>query len=185
MLAAVEHAGRDVHDAAAILERPGDVERREICLVSGMAAGAACRRRGVEWTRPGDGDRCTWHRETAGRLLTIWPDRYRRWAADEGLPTPAPTTASRASVPPMTGFRIVTPQRDAVYLIDPTLRPEFQTLALTTEGARGRVRWTINDQPAGTTTASAALDWPLRPGLHTVVATDDAGGVSRTVFRVK
>jgi penicillin-binding protein 1C len=182
MLAAVEHAGRDIHDAAPILARPDDVERREICLVSGMTAGAACARRGLEWTAGRARARCTWHVRQDGEVVTRWPEKYRRWAAAEGhqvTPRPAKTSAATA------GLRIMTPQADAVYLIDPTLRAEFQTLPLAADGAVGRVQWSINGREAGSADASSPLHWPLTPGRHTIVARDERGRTARTTFLVK
>ena len=181
MLAAAERAGRDINDPIAILDPPTDVERREICLVSGMPAGAACARRGQEWTAPGRRERCTWHQQGA----TAWPDRYRRWAAAEGFDVTHVARVERASSARRAGFRIITPQADAVYLIDPTLRPEFQTLALATESARGQVSWTIDGAPAGSTSAAATLDWPLAPGRHVVTARDESGQSARVTFVVK
>ena len=184
MLAAAEHAGRDLEDPADILARPEDVVRREICLVSGMAAGAACLRRGLEWTAPGRRDECTWHVRRGGDVATAWPDEYRRWAASEGFDVAPVARASRTSASGA-GFRIITPHPDAVYLIDPTLRAEFQTLALSADGARGRVQWTIDGREAGASEGAGRLDWPLVPGPHTVVARDEAGRSARTTFVVK
>lgn len=189
MLAAVEHAGRDLYDRADILPRPEDVVERDICLVSGMAAGAACERRGREWVRPGTAERCTWHSKHDSRVVTTWPEPYRRWAAEAGeevAPLPSrPPTATRARLDTGGGFRIVSPQRDAVFLIDPTLRREFQTLGLAVEGARGTVTWTIDDEPAGVTRATGRLDWPLAPGRHTATARDASGRTATTTFVVR
>ncbi|MDQ3071363.1 MAG: transglycosylase domain-containing protein, partial [Acidobacteriota bacterium] len=186
MQAAVERAGRDVHDAADILPRPDEVERREICLVSGMAAGAACLRRGQEWTAPGRRDQCTWHTQQGTGTLTRWPDEYRRWAAWEGLPmAPAAPREPPASTSRATGLRIMTPQPDAVYLIDPTLRPDFQTLPLAADGASGTVRWTVDGRDAGVSAGAATVDWRLVPGRHIVIATDQSGRVARAAFLVK
>ncbi|MDQ3169485.1 MAG: penicillin-binding transpeptidase domain-containing protein, partial [Acidobacteriota bacterium] len=183
MLAAADHAGRELDDVVDILERPENVEHREICLVSGMASGDACVRRGLEWTAPGPRAECTWHTRRGREIATAWPDEYRRWAASEGFDV---TRAVRAaSAGPRTGFRIVTPHADAVYLIDPTLRAEFQTLSLSAEGARGRVQWTIDDRHAGVSDGARSVDWPLVPGTHTVIARDEAGRSARTTFIVK
>lgn len=187
MLAAHERIGRHIDDASEIMPAPKDVARREICLVSGMAAGASCPRRRQEWTAAGDRDRCNWHEQRGRDVVTHWPAEYRRWASSEGLELAPASLASRrpASAVRASGFRIVTPQPDTVYLIDPTLRAEFQTLSLAAEAASGRVRWTIDGRDAGTSAASGTLDWPLAPGRHTVVARDDAGRTARTTFLVK
>lgn len=184
MLAAVEHAGRDLHDRTEILTRPDDVTEREICVVSGMEAGAACERRAREWVRPGPAERCTWHLRRDARVVTAWPETYRRWAAAAGEDTSVmPARATRANR--ADGFRIVSPQADAVYLIDPTLRREFQTLGLAVEGARGRVTWTIDGEPAGTSSATGEVDWPLAPGRHTASARDASGRTVSTTFVVR
>lgn len=184
MLAAVEHAGRDLFDMTPILAKPDDVERREICLLSGMTAGAACPRRGLEWTRAGRRPACSWHAHDGAAVVTHWPDEYRRWAAAEGFDVPrivhASNTPARAA-----GFRIVTPMPDAVYLIDPTLRAEFQSLPLTADGASGEVRWTIDGRDAGRSDAARALDWPLAPGRHSLVARDSRGRTARVTFVVR
>ncbi len=184
MLAAAERIGRDIDDQTEILGRPEDVEHREICLVSGMAAGAACKRRGLEWTAAGRRDLCTWHTQRGGDVATAWPEEYRRWAASEGFDV-APAARAAGRPRSATGFRIIAPQADSVYLIDPTLRAEFQTLALSADGARGRVTWIINGREAGVADGAASVDWPLAAGRHTVVATDDAGRSARTTFLVK
>lgn len=178
MLAAVEHAGRDVHDATPILPRPDDLARREICLVSGMAAGRACLRRGLEWTGGARREACTWHVQQRGEIVTRWPDEYGRWAAAEGLAA-APAQREGATL------RIMTPQPDAVYLIDPTLRAEFQTLPLAVEGAAGRVQWTIDGRAAGSSDATGAFDWALAPGRHIVTVRDARGRTARAQFLVK
>ena len=183
MLAAAEHAGREIDDVSDILDRPGDVAQRELCLVSGMAAGGACLRRGLEWTAPGRREECTWHSRRGREIATAWPAEYRRWAVSEGFDVAPAVRAAAGGARP--GFRIITPHAEAVYLIDPTLRAEFQTLSLAAEGARGRVQWIINDRPAGASDGARGVDWPLVPGTHTVIARDDTGRSARVTFIVK
>jgi penicillin-binding protein 1C len=185
MLAAAEHAGRDLFDMTPILAKPDDVERREICLLSGMTAGTACPRRGLEWTRAGRRPSCSWHAHDGAAVVTHWPDEYRRWAAAEGFDVPRLLRASNTPAARAAGFRIVTPMSDAVYLIDPTLRAEFQSLPLTADGASGEVRWTIDGRDAGRSDAARALDWPLAPGRHTLVARDSRGRTARVTFVVR
>lgn len=184
MLAAVEHAGRDLYDRTEILAKPDDVIERDICLLSGMEAGAACERRGREWVRPGASERCTWHRRQDSRVVTAWPETYRRWAVNAGEDVSVmPAQHSRAGA--TTGFRIVSPRAEAVYLIDPTLRREFQTLGLAVEGAKGRVTWTIDGVAAGASPATGQVDWPLTPGTHAASARDASGRVATVRFVVR
>ena len=178
MLAAVEHAGRDLHDTTPILAEPDDIARQEICLTSGMLAGAACARRGHEWTAGGTRARCSWHARVDGDVVTSWPPEYQRWAASEGHDV---ARASRRSG----DLRIQAPADGATYWIDPTLRREFQSLALKADGATGVVTWSIDGRALGTTDALAALDWPLAPGTHTATARDERGRTATVRFLVK
>ena len=181
MLAAVERTRRDLHDNAPILDQPDDVVQEEVCLLSGMSAGAACPRRGLEWVAHGSRARCSWHTRNGAGITTHWPDGYRRWAAAEGHQVAAPARASHVRG----GFRIVTPRPDAVYLIDPTLRAEFQTLPLAADGASGSVTWLIDGRAAGTSSDASAFDWPLAPGRHTIVARDASGRTDTVRIFVK
>jgi len=62
-------------------------------------------------------------------------------------------------------LRITNPANDATYLIDPTLRGEFQSLRLR---ATGDAKWSVDGKPA-------VREWPLAPGRHVIAATDSRG----------
>jgi len=123
-----------------------------------------------------------------------WPSEYLAWARAEHLldrVTPLPARAAglvarAADALPPALFRVVTPPDGAVYLIDPTLRREFQTLGLraTASGAE-RVDWRIDDDAVGSSDGSAALDWPLAPGRHVVTARDRHGRAAQATIVVK
>jgi hypothetical protein len=72
----------------------------------------------------------------------------------------------------------VNPPPGAVYLYDPTLRAQFQTLPLraVTDSAGARLVWEVDGRPVGAAAAESALDWPLSRGAHTVAVSD---GVTR------
>ena len=71
---------------------------------------------------------------------------------------------------------IVSPAAGATYLIDPTLRTEFQTLSLRAVSAtRGRIEWRVNGRAVGAADSDRKVDWPLSPGRHEIVARDEAG----------
>ena len=81
---------------------------------------------------------------------------------------------------------IVRPLGGAVYLIDPTLRPEFQTLPLTAEGASsGVVEWFVNDTSIGSAAPDGNLRWPLAVGTHTITARDATGRTATTTITVR
>jgi membrane carboxypeptidase/penicillin-binding protein PbpC len=75
-------------------------------------------------------------------------------------------------------LHIQSPPNDATYLIDPTLRGDYQTLPLRAV-ADGRVRWRVDGQTV------ASSSWPLVPGRHTISAVDDAGNRDEVRIYVK
>ena len=83
-------------------------------------------------------------------------------------------------------FRIANPPAGATYLIDPTLRPEFQSLPLRVVSASPtRVEWTVNGTRVGASSSETALDWTLRPGRHRIAARDAKGNVAESVVTVR
>ena len=81
---------------------------------------------------------------------------------------------------------MLTPPDGAVYLIDPTLRREFQTIGL--RGASdlaAPLEWRVDDAPVGTTSPDASLNWPLTPGRHVVSARDAQGRSASASIIVK
>lgn len=86
---------------------------------------------------------------------------------------------------PGTRLVITSPPTGATYLIDPTLRADFQTVPLRTEGAVGRVDWSTGDRALGTTLGDTPLVWPLSRGTHTFTARDSNGRTARAVIVVK
>ena len=134
--------------------------------------------------------------------MTFWPAEYRQWAHANGLdnddrvPPPsagqrittlrsASTEGERTPISRAT-LAIVSPPDGATYLIDPTLRREFQTLPLrATTNARGNVEWSVAGHIVGSADASKALDWSLIPGEHHIVARDAEGHTAEATVVVK
>src|SRR5262249_39327446 len=158
--------------------------------LSGLRASPWCPSQRDEWV---DADAvardCTWHVPRSGTpnaelrraLVTVdWPTEYVAWARterllDQRIPLlSAGRTAATAQARPITApaldrLRIVNPPDGAVYLIDPTLRREFQTLPLrAAAGDSVAVEWRIDGRPITQGGAGAAVEWPLVPGAHTV-----------------
>ena len=175
---------------------PG-LEQREICGLSGEAANAWCPVRRREWlpveveTVP-----CSWHHLSDEGLLTLWPPEFREWAGRRAamtsprvVPTVGRVQGPARRVSPgetSTVFRITNPPTGATYLIDPTLRPEFQTLPLRVVSASPtRVEWTIDGNPAGTSSSESALEWKMKPGQHHIVVTDTRGNRAESVVTVR
>ncbi len=161
MLAAVKHVRGElpIGDVTPIVAPPADVEEVEICALSGARPSTYCPAIRKEWLATTEAARfCAWHHDG-----TIdWPAEYRAWVRATQPAAPMPATR-HASV-----FRIANPPDGATYLIDPTLRSQYQTLRLRADAA-SRVQWRVNNRPIATT------EWPLVPGEHTITAIDARG----------
>ena len=73
-----------------------------------------------------------------------------------------------------------------MYLLDSTLRPEFQALSLRSRGgAPGRREWSVDGTSIGSATGNDALRWPLARGTHEVEVRDDSGHAAVTHFVVR
>jgi penicillin-binding protein 1C len=195
MLAAVQHARGHLPAAedASLVSTPGDLRHVTICALSGMRANAWCPTRMTEWL-PIDASPlpCSWHHQSDEGLLTIWPMQYEPWAKEHGMireraPVPSVVRTSMTSVAPTScRFEIRNPPPGAIYLIDPTLRRDFQTLPLQAACVqREQIDWRIDDAAIGTTTGTDRLAWPLAVGEHRVTARDSRGRVAETTILVK
>jgi penicillin-binding protein 1C len=196
MLAAQSHVHGRSDVAAEIVPRPADLVEAGVCELSGMRAGAACPSRRREWLPRGYSPLpCSWHHASEEGLLTLWPDEYRHWAAarrllEEDRPLRAEpmrtsavahTTAKRSG----TRLKIVSPADGAVYLLDPTLRADFQAVSFRAAGARGTVEWRVNGTTVGARAANRSISWPLQPGEHEVSVRDAHGRIATATIRVK
>ena len=171
------------------------VRTREICTMSGMAANPWCPTRRREWIAT-DTEMlpCSWHHLTDEGLLTIWPAEYRQWAFDHGLDRPAPEVREPAEFRKVRdvrqakadSLRISNPPDGATYLIDPTLRREFQALALrAVRSVPGPVEWMVDGRALGTVPSERSTTWPLAPGRHTFVARDADGRLAESTIVVR
>lgn len=160
MLAAVRRArgALPIGDRDPIVA-PSNVEAIEICSLSGARPSPWCPSIRSEWLPQDDAPRfCSWHHDGA----IDWPAEYRAWAA-VNAPSPQPPVTKHVE-----RFAIANPPDGATYMIDPTLRREFQTLQLRAVTA-SRVTWRVDGQPLNDD------EWPLAPGRHTVTAVDERG----------
>jgi penicillin-binding protein 1C len=196
MMAAVQRLrGHVAIDDQPLMPAPSTVTRARICALSGMRANEWCPMQATEWVAAeADALPCSWHHHSDEGLLTIWPDRYRTWARAQGLlhDRPALTLASTASSAqpaiassPLT-LEIANPAADATYMIDPTLRAEFQTLPLRASGVHGGdVSWSIDGVAAGRSSADEPFHWPLAVGPHKITARDARGRTAEVSILVK
>jgi penicillin-binding protein 1C len=208
--------GEHLPGTRAIVAPPESLRQRSVCALSGMAANAWCPSRQFEWLARGEQAPCSWHHMSDEGLVTVWPPEYRQWAAGQGLLQKpeagagrwalparrsamsedggAGTAGSKSSGSPLAAVHvkrgpaldIVSPPTGATYLIDPTLRREFQTLPLrVTAGRSGRIDWLVNGVVVGSSESDAAMMWPLVPGAHTIAARDGAGNVAEARIFVR
>jgi membrane carboxypeptidase/penicillin-binding protein PbpC len=99
--------------------------------------------------------------------------RAARDAARRGTSTPPP-------------FRIANPPEGATYLIDPTLRRDFQTLPLrVVTSSDGPIEWTVNGNSVGSAPSTEPLTWPLVKGQHRFIARDSKGHSAEATITVR
>lgn len=185
---------------AAILGPSTDSSRREICALSGLDANRWCPNRRHEWTAiDAAAVPCSWHHLDDGELMTILPAEYQGWQAPGRPPLryAAARTAGtlrgdvrRTSGPPATRqaptLAITSPADGSTYLIDPTLRREFQSLSMkAATPAAGPIAWRVNGRAVGSALRGESLDWPLVPGKHRIEARDAAGSTARAEITVR
>ena len=187
--------------AARPEEKPSDpggpsenmaVQRVEICALSGMTANRWCPARRREWLPSGEKLLpCSWHHLTDEGLLTILPAEYRPWARSIGQEREIVQASAGAPVHAVhdlraDSLRISSPPDGATYLIDPTLRPEFQALTLrAVTAAPGAVEWIVDRRSLGTLGPDQPTTWPLVPGRHTFVVRDADGHSAESTIVVR
>jgi penicillin-binding protein 1C len=188
----------EVFSHQEILPAPKTSVQREICALSGQTANQWCPLRRREWVAAESRSLpCSWHHHGDAGVLTFWPAEYRQWARqqdlarDRGLDDAVHGSSARTAVSRENGVEareervqapltIISPPPDSTYLIDPTLRREFQTLPLRAVSVSdGPIEWSVSGR------AVASTDWPLTPGRHRIVARDRSGRTAETFVTVR
>jgi penicillin-binding protein 1C len=194
--------GAIAHVDGALLDPPATLVDTTICALSGMRAGDACpirrRERLASDAAQITGSPCRWHQASGGELVTLWPERYRAWAAANGLRSPrereaevrlarqVPATAGASRPRSAAGLHVAHPAEGTVFLIDPTLRAEFQAVPFRALGASaGEVSWTVNGRAVGSASAEGSVAWPLQRGSHVAEVRDARGRTATVSFVVK
>jgi len=177
------HGSLPVGDDAPIVSPPSSVERVQICPLSGLLPSLSCPSRQSEWL-PTEraAEFCSWHHNG----WTDWPPEYRAWARSAGRLHAPPEkqslvmAAGRGTEP----VRVTNPPDGATFMMDPTLRGDFQALRLRAIG-RGSMTWRVDRRVVGSAAADRHLEWRLVPGRHEISATDQKGESDRVVIWVK
>ena len=124
-------------------------------------------------------------------LVTVWPPEYRQWAQGgqgfQRVQTVQAVHGVRTVQGGRTGpLRISNPPDGATYLIDPTLRREFQTLGLrAVVSTAGPVEWKIDGRALASASSEREVVWPLTPGRHTFTVTDREGRTATSTVVVR
>ncbi len=172
MLAAQKRARGPLPADGPIIDPPKDVERVPVCALSGLRPSIDCPNVTMEWVASEAPVKfCSWHRAN-GRV--DWPPEYRAWAQgrEAHRPEAAPKIASKRAP-----LQILSPPDGATYLIDPTLRMSYQSLKL--RASAENVTWDVDSKKVTST------EWPLRPGWHTITASDGDGHRDSVRIEVK
>ena len=196
MLAAVKRTGGGEAPLASL---DPSLKAQEICTLSGETAGQWCPARRREWLRDAGSISCSWHHLTDDGVIVVWPAAYREWARKSGagrdglsMPLVAAAGSSGAQKERVPAPRerhtieLVNPPAGATYLIDPSLRREFQTLPLRVVApSPTTIEWSVDGSKIGTASSEAVLEWPLRPGLHRITARDAAGRTVESTVTIR
>jgi penicillin-binding protein 1C len=198
MLAAEKRAARQPNDDDVDPFEPGsalnaDIRSIEICALSGLAANEWCPTRRREWVAAGSNALpCSWHHLTDGGTADrvadgISPMGSRSWNGSPGNScTRIDDTAAPIASKSPDALRISSPPDGATYLIDPTLRREFQALVLrAVTSTPGPVQWSVDERSLGTSESDRGTSWSLVPGLHTFRARDAAGQIAEASIVVR
>lgn len=172
------------------VDEPKGLVPVEVCALSGGVARPYCPSRLSE-SFPEDRipDPCAWHLPS-GRVA--WPSEYRTWAREAGLLTAEESRPALPASPPVPRgakeiLQLANPPDGAVYLLDPTLPPVFQTLPLRASvlGPPRSLTWSVDGKEVGRCSSEEVLEWSLRRGEHTVEVRDGRGASARARIQVK
>ncbi len=179
---------------ARSLPRPAPLAELEICPLSGARAAPWCPSRKTELFLPNSAPTgtCRFHRllrhPENGKLYValVFPERYRDWAAAQGIPQPQFLFAwnrppeARKTVRQILPPQILFPDDGDIFKIDPDLPLQFQKIRF-----RARVQnataitWILDGRPLATVSSPFSLLWQLEPGEHTLALRPVQGSTLR------
>jgi penicillin-binding protein 1C len=188
--------------AEPIVPPTGDTVRRDVCALSGMTANAWCPNRRREWVAVESHDLpCSWHHLSDEGLVTILPPEYASWngartlgrvatvrytngePAENPARPPGSSAVNASARTKPASFAIANPADGSTYLIDPTLRREFQTLSLKAVAGSGPIEWKVDGRLLGR--SSDPVEWALAPGVHRITARDARGRTAEVTITVR
>jgi penicillin-binding protein 1C len=193
-------SGREPYSFEEILEKPSDLKKVGLCLLSQMKAKKECPSKVKEYAK-GEVNECDWHIKLNGTLYTNFPENYRVWANNEGLlkgipfNSPLLSGEGRERFPQLLSgegfkkldkeFKIVSPLDDTVYLIDPSIPPKYQGIYLQAENGVGKIRWVVDGKTYDESEEFKKVFLPLQKGEHTIEAIDSRGKIAKSKFTAR
>jgi penicillin-binding protein 1C len=121
-------------------------------------------------------------------VYEVYPALYYDWMQSVGLPLPPAgvrpeeyADAPSAFGLPPAAFRIIFPDRNSIFKLDPDLDPTFQSVQLRAEvpGECSEVSWRVDGKLFETAAYPFSCFWPLAAGRHRI--TCETGGLSDEV----
>jgi penicillin-binding protein 1C len=171
--AVMEAANERYPSTRNLLSPTPDLVEVRICSLSGERATSRCPSEISEFLSSlTQASSCSWH---AGGAI-VWPARYAAWARNEGLVN----DDSRVDRFAKNELVITSPPDGATYMLDPTLRMDYQKLKLSARSA-GLVRWRIDGRPLAHARASTAVYWKPELGRHTIEAESNGRRTTATI----
>ena len=80
---------------------------------------------------------------------------------------------------------ITRPLGGALFLLDPSLRPEFQALTFSARGGEGPLEWFLNGTSLAIVDDDRGVRWPLQRGRHRISVKDRRGNMDETTITVR
>lgn len=161
---------------------PGNLRRIEICSLSGMRAAKICPST-IDELLPEERipPYCLWHIKTGNgmNIAVDFPVEYRVWAEKNGfipeigLTNNNPKNSNSLHSKPL---MIISPQDGSKYLIDPTLRREFQSLPLRAVSPDNRkLDWYVDGSFYASSDGNDSIYWQLKKGSHVFEVREEKG----------
>lgn len=161
--------------------RPGGLENKDICGMSGQVARPHCPSQLSEPCVDGvllsDCEVCEVVTEEGEESVVFrLPSLYQEWAEERGLRLPETTSENTDHL------RFIYPLSGDVFLTDPDLANEFQRVKFRIAGGQPPYRWELNEDII--TSQLPSLWWELKPGPHTVRVQDAQGSSTQIQVEV-
>ena len=163
--------------------RPETVVEREVCAVSGRAAGPLCERRAADWAlrQCSSCGICPVHvRDARGKVQTRWPPEVAAFLAARAGASGGDAAPAREG-----GLKIAAPADGTVYRIVEGMAAQQIVFKVSGVTANAPLYWFRNDALEGTGTGGAPFFWTPERGTHRFVCSDISGSSAAVTIHVE